>query len=659
MLKMLMRAIVYFSFIISFLLISCSPKHSEILLAEFGDEKIKMGEFEEAYVKNAGSVEQAKKDSIAKLRNFLDLYVNFRMKLRDAEVRGFEQDADLINELNDYKKKVGVTYILEKQIVEPGVQELFNKRKYELRVSHIMIRPDTTGDEGARAKANAILDSIRSGISFEELAKRNSQDFFSAPLGGDIFYVTAGLLPTEFEDACYKTPVGQVYPQVVKTRFGQHIIKITDKRQRIPKIRASHILVDFNNENGEMDTIAAKAKIDSVKLLLDSGADFSELARQYSEDPGSKDRGGDLGFFERRMMVKEFDEAAFNLKPGEISDVVRTNFGYHIIKLEEVAPLPTLDEERENLKKIFRQTRYQEEYDKLIDSLKNKYAYKLNGETYSSFIEKADSARVGEENIKLDPIKDLTLYTFADHKITVGNFWQKLNANSDFANRIVNADFATSAINKISGDDLLEYEALNLEKVNPNFASLMKDYKNGIFIFKLQEDEIWNKISIDSTKLYDYYTSTKEKYVWPDRVSFSEIFTRNDSLANVYLSQLNAGENFDTLAARHTERPGFKEKAGKFDLVDAKSNQLALEADKLKKPGEYSSIINNAGGYSILRLNSKEPSRLKTFEEAKAEVSGAFQEYESKRLENEYLNELKRRYKPEIYYDKLEEAFKN
>lgn len=195
---MFTRSIFYFSILLSFFFFSCSPKHSEIVLAEFSDTKVKMGEFEDAYVKNSGSIEQAKLDSLSKLRNFLDLYVNFKMKLRDASVRGYEKDSELMNELTDYKKKVGVTYILEKQIVDPGVQELYNNRKWELRISHIMIRPDTTGEEAARLKTVAILDSVRKGISFEDLAQRNSQDYFSAPLGGDIFFITAGLLPAEF-----------------------------------------------------------------------------------------------------------------------------------------------------------------------------------------------------------------------------------------------------------------------------------------------------------------------------------------------------------------------------------------------------------------------------------------------------------------------------
>jgi peptidyl-prolyl cis-trans isomerase SurA len=580
------------------------------------------------------------------------------MKLRDAQVRGYDNNTELMNELNDYKKQVGVTFILEKNIVDPGVEKLYNRRKWELRVSHIMIRPDSAGEQAAKLKAVAILDSIKNGESFEELAKRNSQDFYSAPIGGDIFYITAGMLPSEFEDASYATAPGNVYPEVVKTKYGYHIIKVTDKIERVPKIRASHILVSFKTGKGERDTIEAKARIDSVKMMLNNGADFAELAGKYSDDPGSKDKGGDLGFFERRMMVKEFDETAFKLKVGEISDVIKTNFGYHIIKLTEKAPYPALEEDRENLKKMFRQLIYQAEYDNLVDSLKAKYAYKLNGQSYSQFVEKCDSLKVGTESTNLDEIKNLPLYTYANNTVTISDFWNKISASQDYTNKIVTADLLTNAIKKISGDELLEQEAMNLEKNNEAFASLMDDYKNGIFIFKLQEDEIWNKISVDSVKLYNFYEENKDKYVWSERVSFSEIYSRKDSLANHYLDELNSGANFDTLAAKYTERPGFKNKAGRYELTDAKSNQLAAEAEKLQKPGDYSSVINNAGGFSIVRLNYKEPSRLKTFEEARAEVSGAFQEAESKRLEQEYLDNLKKRYTPIFYYDELKEAFK-
>jgi peptidyl-prolyl cis-trans isomerase SurA len=242
---MLFRSTILFTLALAFILSSCAPQHADLVVAKFGDNVIKMNEFENAYVKNVGSYDAAKKDSLSKLKSFMDLYLNFKLKLRDAEVRGYGEDAALKQELTDYKKKVGVTYLLEKNIVEPGIKNLYDKRKWELRVSHLMIRPDSSGEEAARKLTQAILDSIKSGKSFESMVSKYSQDSFSKKDGGDIFYVTAGQLPVEFEDAAYNTPKGQVYPWVVRTKYGFHIIKVTDKKERVPQIRASHILSCF------------------------------------------------------------------------------------------------------------------------------------------------------------------------------------------------------------------------------------------------------------------------------------------------------------------------------------------------------------------------------------------------------------------------------
>ena len=119
---------------------------------------------------------------------------------------------------------------------------------------------------------------------------------------------------------------------------------------------------------------------------------------------------------------------------------------------------------------------------------------------------------------------------------------------------------------------------------------------------------------------------------------------------------LTKGEDFDSVAYKFTERPGYKDKAGNYGLVDL-SSTLAKEANKLQ-PGEYSKPFKNGSGYSIVKLIAKEPSCTKTFDEAKAEVSGQYQEYETKKLESDYISNLKERYSPVLYYDKLEEAFK-
>ena len=224
---MFLRVAIVLTFGLALILNSCASGPSQVVLAKFGDQNITVKDFENAYVNNVGSYEVAKKDSLSKLRSFLDLYVDFQMKLKDAYAKGYDKDPALQKELTDYKKNVGVSYILEKQLVDPAIKQLYERRKWEYRVSHIMIRPENNSDLFAEKLADNLLDSIKNGASFEKLAEKYSQDLSSAKDGGDIFYMTAGELPIEFENAVYSTEPGQVYPKVVHTKYGYHIIKVT------------------------------------------------------------------------------------------------------------------------------------------------------------------------------------------------------------------------------------------------------------------------------------------------------------------------------------------------------------------------------------------------------------------------------------------------
>ncbi len=639
---------------------SCSTNVSDEVVAKFNDSQITLSEFENAYAKNVGSWEKASQDSISDYKNFLDLYVKFKMKLRDAEVRGYPQDSSLMNELTDYQKQVGVSYITEKKIVEPGVHQLYDRRKEELRVSHIMIRPDSSGDEAAKQLAQSILDSIKNGASYEEMAKKYSADKFSAASGGDIYFVTAGLLPIEFEDAMYATPEDSVYPQVVHTRYGYHIIKVTKRQARIPKIRASHILVSYIDKNNKPDTAKAKATIDSVADMLKAGGNFEELAAKYSSDTGTKDKGGDLGFFARRQMVKEFDEKAFNMNVGDISEPVQSNFGFHIIKLTDKMAYPSYADDEKELKDLFQKQRYQIEYQALIDTLRKKYNYVLNDSIVDLIVENCDSARFGMEYKNLDAIKGKTLFSYDGKNVTANEFLKKANESGSYTGKpIFNKDEVLKAINKISENLVLEEEALNLPKTDPEFAALMDDYKNGIFIFKLQEEEVWDKVKYDSMAVYNYWDAHKQDYMWPDRVAFSEIFSVKDSLIQKYYKMLKAGADFDSIAALYTERPGKKKDKGEYPLQDVEFSDFSKQANKIQNVGEYTEPVPFSGGYSIFKLNDRQPARIKTYEEAKAEVSSGFQEMQSKKLEQDYLSSLEKRYNPVIHYEALNDAYKS
>jgi peptidyl-prolyl cis-trans isomerase SurA len=199
---------------------------------------------------------------------------------------------------------------------------------------------------------------------------------------------------------------------------------------------------------------------------------------------------------------------------------------------------------------------------------------------------------------------------------------------------------------------------MNLQKEDPNFASLMDEYRNGIYIFKLQEDEVWNKLDIDSLKIYSYWEENKEDFALPDRVTFGEIFSMKDSLIQKYYGWIQEGADFDSLAALYTERPGKKKDNGRYELQDVDFSDLSRKANTIENPGDFTEPFPFSGGFAIFKLYQREPARLKTFDEARAEVSGIVQEKESKRLEKEYLDILNNIYEPVIFYDELHKAFK-
>ena len=652
-----------FTQILMIIIFECSfmlaqTEKDEIIVAKFKGQKISLQEFENAYSKNAGGIDNAKKDSINSYSKFLDLYVKYKMKLAEAYSKGYNDDPEILNELNEYKESIASGYLIEKNLIEPETKKLYERRKWEYRVSHIMFIPQKGAEDSTYQMAETILKSIKDGIDFATLAKKYSQDLNSAKGGGDIYYITAGFLPLSFEDAVYATKAGEVYPNIVKTQYGYHIIKVTEKRERVPEIRASHILTTFVIDN-KIDSAKAFA---TAKLILDSlkaGGDFAELATKYSKDTGSLYKEGDLGFFKRRTMIKPFDEAAFNLKNvGDISDIVTTNYGYHIIKLTGKLSMPTYEQKKQELTDLFRKNRYDDAINKLAKKLKSTYGYNFNTTNFVKLVKITDTLMVGQTNDELDKLRELEIFKIKDKSYSINDALNIIYSKRENSHQKMTPNFLSKEIEDVSNEKALQLEASRLEDLNPQFASLMKEYKKGILVFKIQQEEIWNKIKIDSVKLEEYFNERRNKYMLKDRVDFTEIFSKSDSLINHYLKLLKQGESFDTLATKYTERSTYKEKGGNWGIREANFNDITKKAFTLMKPGEISEPFQNFGGFSLIRLNKREPAREKTFEEAKNEVSAAYQELQAHNLENEYLRILKNKYEPVLYTDRLSEAFK-
>lgn len=641
------------------ILVSCAPKQSEIVVAEYGNNEILMNEFENAYVKNVGSPTKAKSDSLDDYKKFLDLYVNFKMKLRDAEVRRLDKDPSIINELNSYQRTIGASYLLEKELYEKGMKDLYDKRSEELRVSHLLIRADTISDEKAKQKALEIIDRIKNGGSFEKEVKLHSDDQFSRNKGGDIYYITAGTVLPEFEDLAYNTPVGEVNSTPLKTKYGYHIIKVTERQKRVPKIRASHILIRSVDDKGRADD-SERTKL--VKEILDrakSGEDFGKLAAEYSEDPGSKMKNGDLGFFGRRQMVQPFDEAAFKLDVGEISGIVETQFGFHIIKVTAKEEYPSFDKEKKVLRELYERSRKQKDYDNLVANYSKELNLKMHDDVIKEVISNAENQVINDtywESELKSNFGGAILFTIKGQKFTLDSLMAFSLKDPKQMGKTIESKGFTKLLNDYKNEKLIEVKALDLVKNDPKFAALMDEYKNGILIFRLQENEVWNKMKMDSVAIRNLYEQTKQSYIWPDRVQYLELFTKSDSLAKEFKVMLDNGADFDSLIAKYSPRKQSNTLKG---LIDANTNALTKAAFALKNEGDYSDEIRNVNGWSIVKLVKKELSRPKTFDEARAEVTSAYQDIESAQLENAYIARLKKVYEPELFYEELANAFKN
>ncbi len=644
------------------IIVSCTPEQSKIV-AEYGDYKIYLDEFEKAYVKNAGGLEKAKKDSIDAYEKFLDLFVNYKMKLRDAMIRGYKVNPEMQSELLQYKINIGTTLFLENALIEPGIKELYERRKTEILAAHISLAPDSAMNETQVIElGNKLIERINKGEDFAALAKQYSKDPNTRDRSGVVGWITAGqVLIKEIEDALYNTEPGKIYPKLLKSNVNYHIIKVLEKGARKHALVASHILAAFRDTTGNVDTSRAYTKILDIKKHLDAGEDFGEVAQKYSDDKWSAKNKGELGSFTRGRMVPEFEEAAWKLKPGEVSPIVKSQFGYHIIKLKSIESNPEFQQARDELKETYKRVKYKFEYDQLIEKLKSEKNYKANGEVIGKLHGRVDTIQVGPSyanSLVQNELGKEILFSTNTNKYIVDSLFSYLYKKGLYIQSKMNNKNLEDAIKQYTSDMLVQEKALEYDKENSAFADIMKDYEDGIYLFKILEDEVWTKVKVDSQSIANYYQEVKQNYWWKERVEFKEIFIRKDSLMVAVFNRAMEGENFDSLIAKYSVRKGYENTPGYFGLVEIDANDLAKNAAKIEKIGGIARPFKHQDGYSIVKLVQRVPPSQKTFEEVQAELSSILQEKETKKMEDEYLDRLKKLYKPKYYYEELINAFK-
>jgi peptidyl-prolyl cis-trans isomerase SurA len=650
-----------------------NPKTEELMktkVATVGDEKITLGELERAFKKNMNRSDSrifnVSRDSI---KDFLDLYIKYRLKVHDAIDRGFDEDPEVVADIEQNRKVLAESYYYDNNLVKPNVDKLLDMRRHEMKIAIILFsfppvpEPDTME---TYIKATKTLELLKNGGNFAQIAKDSSDDKESAQRGGEIpKYITSGKVQRPIEDAIYSLKVGEMYPELIPTKFGYFIVKLLDKQPRL-KVKASHILL---SEGFEEDSAAIVSKADSLLKLIRNGASFEQLAEEHSEDPSSAMRGGSLGeWYSRstgfdgtgRHLVHDFEEAIYTLKEGEISDLVFTDYGVHIIRKDSSKSID-LERESDEIRKLYKRLYFEKDKRAFLDSLKEDYGFVINEDVMDDFISRLDtnvttldSAWYSEVD---DDLKNKELYHILDYKKTVGEFIELLEESTSFRGIALNREGLTKAIAKDTDPIAFDEGTKNLEQIYPKFAELMAEFRDGILLFRVEKIEVWEKLKFDSTLAKEYWDTTKTRYMTETMYDISDIYVLKDSLAQNIYQQLKDGADFEELAEKFTERSGFREKKGHWGKINERTGKIYEIVSGLNLgKGQFSEPMEYGSGYTIIKVNNYEPPRMKTFEEAISDFAPEFQDILQKKLTNEWIDKIKSNVDVKIFQKEMDSA---
>jgi peptidyl-prolyl cis-trans isomerase SurA len=628
------------------LLLGCAASQPPVVL-EVGPEKVLLDEFEYFYERNVGTRETTKESQQEDREKFLDLLTNYKLKIRDAYDRNLLNDPEVQKELREYRTSVASTFLIEKEMKEPALRKMYDRRKMETRASHILFRlgPNPTPEETLTVwnKAVDVINQLKSGKDFAELAQEVSEDPSARQNKGDLMFFTAGQMVGEFEDAAFSLRPGEINRSPVRTPFGYHIIKVTDRRPAIHSISVRHLMVMHRKGADSLDVDSALVRINDLMDSLKAGHDFAELARKYSEDGGTAPRGGNLGYFQRRRFVPDFEQAAFSLKVGEISPVVRTVYGYHIIKCEDIKQIPPYEEMRSELQNVFQQTRNNFEYRRFVDDFRQRFRIQVDEQALAALIAVMDSTNpvvdsVWLENIPAE-IRRQAIITSNRRSMSIEDIVGVLGTQPEYRQIVFVPSQMNQHIERAADILALDLASERLEGRYPDFEALMKEFRDGVVLYKAEQLEVWNRIDMNEDRLRTFYEERKTNYPLPDRVEFVEISAANDSLLQRIIRDVKRGRNLDTAVARLKDKVEKKNRG----LIAANIDTVASVAWGSDGKTLVGPIRYNNKSYLIKTIR-KDPARLKTFEEASAELSTLFQDHEAKRLESEWLGRLREKY---------------
>jgi peptidyl-prolyl cis-trans isomerase SurA len=574
----------------------------------------------------------------AKINEYLNLFINFKLKVAEARALGMDTTAKFVKEFKTYREDLKKPYRAEPDALERLTKEAYDHLTQEVRASHILInlKPDAFPSDtlNAYAKIDIIRKRIEAGEDFEKLARELSEDPSAKYNGGDLGYFTAMQMVYPFEEAAYKTDKGKI-SYIVRTRFGYHLIKVIDKKPARGEVEVAHILL----RNETADDAKTKNKAFEIFDQLKAGRPWDELCKENSQDTNTKDTGGKLRAFGVGALasVPEFESTAFALaKPGDISDPFKSSIGWHIIRLDKKIPLPPYAEMAEALKrKVSRDERLQISQQALTSKRRKDFGFTEVAENKKFIFDLADSMLTkgkwkykGENASVTKP-----LFKIQTKNISVGDFVNYLKTNQA-PSSMIPAAYINQLYNFFVDEVITEAEEAMLIRKKPEFKNLLTEYREGILFFEIMEKEIWNRASQDTSGQRVFYERNKAKYVGGNRVEARIFSTPDKNLITDFKRKIEKGDTIQNADIKKFKSvQGFRNyEKGESKIIDNVSWSSGLHETETDKT------------FHLVEINRLVAPGTKSFEEARASIISDFQS----ELEQNWIALLRKKYPVEI-----------
>lgn len=634
------------------------------VVALIDGEPLTLSEFERQYRRSEATAAGEISDSAEALQDFLRRYVDFRLKVLEAREAGYHEDSSLVAEIGTYREQLARPYLLGQEVIDPLVRQLYERRTSAVDVSHILIRvqPDASPADTLEAfrRISAVRDSILSGADFGEMAMRHSEDPSAqrdpaaAGYRGRLGYFGGGKMVRPFEDRAFTVPEGDV-SDVFRSQFGYHVLKVHDRTDMPDPRELAHIMIRPKGPT-PADTAAAEQRVDEVSSALADGRPFEDLAREFSDDPNSAGSGGRLGViaFDQGLPVAMRDSAFALTEPGDVTGPVESPFGTHFVKFLSEQPAGTFDEQYEDLRNtVNRMPRLAESQEAFARSILDSLTFSVD-----SSLVKAWEGSMAPDSLFRSLTTDGMPAEYADRRIaTVGDSVITVRAFADWVTPQTLPRGSTPAARVYGAIDayLLEYaiahEVDRLEERDAEFRGTMKEFRDGLVLFRLMEDSVWTAAGRDSLALLAHYRQNRDSYRFGDRTRVVSFTSPSDSVLSAFIDEARmstAADVFTRFAADSstTIRSDTTYVEGETGSVYDRVLQL--------REGELTEPITYNRGFIVLMHAGLDPARVKTFEEARAELVSERQTI----LEHELLDRLRREYDAVLFPEHLRNAFR-